>query len=117
MSKSGAFLNGAWRSIARRLFWLGTFGPAFWLGCAPVHAADVFNGKELYARHCTGCHGASGDGMMPGMPNFSLGERMTSTNRELVDSIRQGNGVMPGFGGMLDDEQISDIVAYLRTLL
>lgn len=83
----------------------------------PVHAGDVFKGKELYTRHCMGCHGPSGEGMMPGLPNFSRGEQMFKTDSQLIDAIRDGNGVMPSFNGLLDDEQISDVVAYLRTFL
>lgn len=94
-----------------------------WLSLALVvmsphaSAADMFNGKEVYHRHCSGCHGTTGEGVMPGMPNFVLGDRMAATDRALADSIRQGNGVMPGFGGMLTDEEILDVITYLRTLL
>ena len=78
---------------------------------------DVFNGKQLYAQHCSGCHGASGEGNMPGLPNFAQGEQMFKSDGELHDSIRNGSGVMPGFSGLLKEEEISDIVTYLRTFL
>ena len=97
------------------------------IGCAFVaassfsivsHAAgDVFKGKEVYQRHCMGCHGGSGEGMMPGMPNFARGERLFRTDKELEDAIRDGNGVMPSFNGILEDEDIENVVAFLRTFL
>lgn len=80
-------------------------------------AGDVFKGKEVYQRHCMGCHGGSGEGIMPGMPNFARGDRLFRTDRELEDAIRDGNGVMPSFNGLLDDDDMRDVVAFLRTFL
>jgi len=84
-----------------------------------AQSANVFKGKEIYQRFCVGCHGASGSGMMPGMPNFNRGDRLFRTDRELMDAIRDGNGVMPSFYGILDEdkEEFEDVVAYLRTFL
>lgn len=82
-----------------------------------VAAGDVFKGKETYQRYCLGCHGPSGEGMMPGMPNFARGDRLFRTDRELTDAVKDGNGVMPAFYGILEDKQIEDVVAYIRTLL
>jgi len=81
------------------------------------HAVDVFEGKQLYSRHCMGCHGVSGEGNMPGLPNFAQGEQLFKSDSELQDSVRNGNGVMPSFIGLLTDDEISSVVAYLRTLL
>ena len=77
----------------------------------------VAAGKAVYDRYCMGCHGPAGEGMMPGMPNFALGERLDTTDRDLAERIRQGNGVMPGFAGILSDQEIEDVVLYLRSLL
>ncbi len=82
-----------------------------------VFAGDVFHGKEIYTRYCAGCHGSSGEGLMPGMPDFTQGERLLRTDRDLIDSVRIGNGVMPAFNGMLTDDEIENVVAYLRSFL
>lgn len=84
---------------------------------AAMAAGDVFKGKEIYQRHCMGCHGGSGEGFMPGMPNFARGDRLFRTDRELEDAIRDGNGVMPSFNGLLEDDDMRDVVAFLRTFL
>ncbi len=86
---------------------------------APVAMAGdpLAAGKQVYDRYCMGCHGVNGEGMMPGMPNFSLGERLDTTDRDLAERIRQGNGVMPGFAGILSDGEIDDVIAYIRSLL
>ncbi|MDH5230534.1 MAG: cytochrome c [Gammaproteobacteria bacterium] len=82
-----------------------------------VLAGDPVVGKNIYTRHCMGCHGASGAGMMPGLPNFSRGEQLFKSDNELMDTVRNGNGVMPSFGGLISEEEIRDVVAYLRTFL
>lgn len=87
------------------------------LSSPAVHAIDVFEGKQLYERHCMGCHGVSGAGNMPGLPNFAQGEQLFKSDSELQDAIRNGSGVMPSFNGLLGDSEISSIVAYLRTFL
>ncbi len=82
-----------------------------------VLAGDVFHGKEIYIRYCAGCHGSSGVGLMPGMPDFTQGERLLRTDKDLIDSVRIGNGIMPAFNGMLNDDEIENVVAYLRSFL
>ncbi len=91
----------------------------FFVAFAGAVGADdpVAAGKAVYDRYCMGCHGPAGEGMMPGMPNFALGERLNTTDRDLAERIRQGNGVMPGFAGILSDREIEDVVLYLRSLL
>jgi cytochrome c6 len=80
-------------------------------------AGSVFDGREVYQQYCLGCHGPSGEGMMPGMPNFSRGERLFRSDRELIEAVKDGNGVMPAFYGILKEKEIEDVVAFLRTLL
>ena len=82
----------------------------------PVSAADINNGGQLYARHCQTCHGDRGRPMMPGMPDFTRGEKLFQADASLVSSIKQGKSVMPAYRGLLTDEEILDVVAYLRTL-
>lgn len=86
-------------------------------GSAVLAAGDVFKGRDTYQRYCLGCHGSSGEGMMPGMPNFARGDRLFRTDRELIDAVKDGNGVMPAFYGILKEREIEDVVAFLRTLL
>ena len=80
-------------------------------------AADVFNGKEVYMRECEACHGEDGTGNMPGMPNFKEGQTLNTTDNTLIEIIRDGRGVMPSFGGLLKDDDILDVTAYLRSFL
>jgi len=105
------------RPFAKRTDWAAAalvLGLGFSAAC---QAGDVFKGQELYTRHCAGCHGLSGEGEMPGLPNFARADKLIKTDSQLADVIRAGNGVMPSFNGRLTDEDIYDIVAYIRTFL
>ncbi len=96
-------------------------GPLFLVFCmlvaaGPANSADVFNGQNKFTQHCAQCHGSDGRGTLPGAPNFQQGERLTRPDTALLQSIRDGAGVMPGFNGVLKDEEILDVIAYIRTL-
>jgi cytochrome c6 len=82
----------------------------------PARAADIHKGSTLYATHCAVCHGANGTPVLPGAPNFRRMETLMRPDMQIVQSIRSGKGAMPGFFGILRDQEILDVVAYLRTL-
>ena len=79
-----------------------------------VLAADPGAGGQLYSRHCSTCHGEDGKGTMPGVPDFTRGEGLFQSNQALLDVIRDGKSVMPAFRGILTDNEIQDLIAYLR---
>ena len=74
-------------------------------------------GKRLYTWfNCAGCHGANGGGGMG--PPFARGDWIYGGAPEnLYASIAQGrpNG-MPTFGGLIPDDQIWKLAAYVRSL-
>ena len=81
-----------------------------------VSAADVFNGKSVYATYCQGCHGRSGRGEMAGTPNFSRGGTLMKPDLSLYRQIADGKNAMPGFRGVLSEHEILDVISYIRTL-
>lgn len=85
---------------------------------APFHAgaADVTNGARIYAIHCIGCHGVQGQSPLPNVPNFTVGAGLMQPDIALLQSIRTGKAVMPGYLGILRDQEILDVIAYIRTL-
>jgi len=83
---------------------------------AAAHAADVQKGASLYTTHCAVCHGANGQPVMPGAPNFRRMESLMRPDMQLLPAIKNGKGGMPGFFGILRDQEILDVIAYLRTL-
>ncbi|HKI82426.1 MAG TPA: c-type cytochrome, partial [Pseudodesulfovibrio sp.] len=62
------------------------------------------------------CHGADGRGAMPGVPNFTIGMTLMQSDATLYNTISVGKSVMPGFEGILSDQDIYDVIAYIRTL-
>ena len=81
-----------------------------------AQAADVMKGAQIYRVHCASCHGASGMSAMASAPSFARGERMMQPDPALAMAIRAGRGAMPGFFGVLNDRDLFDVIAYMRTL-
>ncbi len=81
-----------------------------------VLAADVAAGQAIYNMHCVACHGVGGRSVMPDAPSFARGDRLMQPDVALMMTIKAGKNAMPSFNGILRDQQILDVVAYLRTL-
>ena len=82
------------------------------------------NGQAVYEKHCLRCHGASGDGLGPDATdlivppaNFQSAKSRAKTDFELLIAI--SNGVlfspMHGWRGRLNDTEMMDVIAYIRT--
>jgi mono/diheme cytochrome c family protein len=81
------------------------------------------HGQSLYQQHCLRCHGGRLDGNGPDAD--SLRVRPTNLHTylmldrgpsELEDTIRQGRTLTPmhAWGTVLTDQDISDLVAFIR---
>jgi cbb3-type cytochrome c oxidase subunit III len=84
---------------------------------AAVPAAD---GAAIFKKNCTMCHGADGKGFSAlKTPNFTDPKWQSSTKakemREVIKNGKKGTA-MPAFGGQLKDEEISAVIAYIRSL-
>ncbi|MBB5863136.1 cytochrome c [Xanthomonas sp. 3058] len=74
------------------------------------------SGKDVYQAICQGCHmsagnGAHGAGEYPalaGNPKLAAAPYVTMM-------VLDGHAGMPGFGDMLDDRQVAEVVSYVRT--
>ncbi|MDH4094848.1 MAG: cytochrome c [Betaproteobacteria bacterium] len=85
-------------------------------GAITARAADVARGAQTYQRHCANCHGPTGVSTWPGAPSFARREGLMRPDALLLDMLRTGRGVQPGFRGLLTDTEILDAIAYSRTL-
>jgi len=83
---------------------------------ARADAADVFNGRQVYEMHCQTCHGENGESMMPGIPSFASGDGLYQPDPDLLARIRAGKNMMPAYRGIIEDNEILDVIAYLRSL-
>jgi mono/diheme cytochrome c family protein len=101
----------------------------------PTDAAQVALGKTVYAGNCVSCHGANlegqpdwgsrkADGRMPAPPHDATGHTWHHPDDVLVSVIKKGlekhtppgyGSDMPAFGGVLTDEQIGAVLAYLKS--
>lgn len=100
---------------------------------------DLAAGQTLYAEHCASCHGANlegqpnwqtrnDDGTLPAPPHDASGHTWHHDSQLLFDYTKLGGagalaarGVtnfesgMPGLGDVLTNEEIWDILAYIRS--
>lgn len=73
---------------------------------------DINAGGLLFAMHCAGCHGDDGSGGSgPDLREHAGDEEQD----ELIDVILNGDGAMPGFSNLADQE-VADLVSFLGSL-
>jgi len=99
-------------------------------GAGSSWAQNATEGKKLYTTYCSTCHGETGKGdgtaaaSLPAKPaDHTNGAVMNQlSDKFLLEIISKGGGAagkstfMPSWGGSLNEKQIRDIVAYIRTL-
>jgi cbb3-type cytochrome c oxidase subunit III len=77
---------------------------------------DATKGTTVFKDACSGCHGADGQGGVGRRlkPNAFI---QSSTNADVMTLILTGrvNTAMRGWAGRLTEEQIADVIAFLRT--
>lgn len=88
---------------------------AGWFPCIGA-AADIMQGRNQYETYCRNCHGEDGHGVVAGAPDFSRGQGLMKPDAALVSGLKSAKGGMPSYQGILRDQQLLDVVAYLRTL-
>ena len=71
-------------------------------------------GEQLYAAHCATCHGATGQG---GSAPPLAGNRNAERQANVLEIIRFGRGLMPGFGPTLGDDEIERVADFVVTTL
>lgn len=75
------------------------------------------DGAHLYTEMgCDKCHGSNGKGKLQSAPDFSNKELMAGKpKQEMMAAIKSGKGVMPPYGGRLNDSQIKSLVSFVRS--
>ncbi|MBF0471562.1 MAG: c-type cytochrome [Gammaproteobacteria bacterium] len=90
-----------------------------------VVAGDPDEGKNVYDRYCTTCHGDSGNGrgvmttVLPMKPQDLTDTKYMDTrdNDELRETITYGRSkYMPGWAGIISEEAIDSVIGYIRLL-
>jgi mono/diheme cytochrome c family protein len=81
-------------------------------------------GKELFDQKCGICHFADSDAKKigPGLKGlykrgtFTVNNNGKVTDENLKTWIENGDSLMPPFKDVLDEAQIKDVIAYVKTL-
>ncbi len=78
----------------------------------------VARGAKLFTIACASCHGAAGYGtvMAPALNNALFLNNTSDTQMNQIISMGVSGTKMPAWGGRLNDAQINDVIAYLRSL-
>jgi mono/diheme cytochrome c family protein len=76
--------------------------------------------KSTFESTCGTCHGTDGTGTPLGKTlqaaDLRSPEVQKKPDAELIQSVTNGKGNMPPFKGKLTEEQITDLISYVRTL-
>jgi cytochrome c oxidase cbb3-type subunit 3 len=120
-------------SVGYRFYELAAFD--FEIGASTAASTSI--GKALFKTHCQSCHGANGDGKGPATKAMYLNPRSfvvtafkfdtdadwrRGTDTDIANVIKDGaeafggSELMPAWGQILSDEEIGELVAYIRTL-
>jgi len=95
-----------------------------------ARAQSAAEGQKLYMTYCSSCHGDKGRGdgaagkALPVKPaDHTDGKLMNSLSDEFLMTIIAKGGAavdkssfMPAWGGVLKDNQLQDLLAYIRSI-
>lgn len=115
-------------TAADREAWVNTWSASFDKTLVP--GADPNQGKQWYYFYCVSCHGWTGKGdgpnaiMLDPRPRFiTKGEYLNKrTNLQLFSIVKGGGSavelsdLMPSWGNVLQDQDIWNVVAFLRAI-
>lgn len=93
-------------------------GLAIAIVAAPPVRAD---GAGDFKAKCAMCHGADGTGSTPTgkalkVRDLSSADVQSQTDTQLIGIISAGKGKMPAYKGKLTDDQIKEVVGFIRSL-
>jgi mono/diheme cytochrome c family protein len=93
----------------------------------PVSKAVMDRGKKVYDMVCIACHQADGGGMPPMNPPLIKTKWVLGNKKELIKIVLKGlkggeieidgetfNNPMPALETTLNDQQIADVLTYVR---
>ena len=114
-------LAGAAKSVASRVTWPGKPTPpaAAVVPLTPEQQKRFTQGQELYNNLCVACHQPDGQGREKIAPTLVNSRYVIAADAgvstRIVLSGKEGSvGLMPPLGASLTDEQIADVLTYIR---
>lgn len=106
--------------------------PEEYLGFANPYVGDpeaIAEGEIVYQANCSSCHGNTGEGDGPASAGLEPKPKNLAENQSILSDsylfwrISEGglmdpfNSLMPGWKGIMSEEQIWQVIAYIRTMI
>ena len=90
-------------------------------GALESGSADISNGRKIFVRYCSGCHGVQGQGdgyplLGPDPANLASPATKKQSDEELIRTIHEGKPNMPVWKYKLSPQDSKDVLAYIRSL-
>ncbi len=109
---------------------IGMASATLWIGQAEgqrakLPKADPEAGERVYKQNCINCHGVAGQGdgaaaakLDPKPADLTSAKTQAKPDAELLETIKFGRPgtAMPGWTSEIDEREMRDLVAYIRTL-
>lgn len=86
-------------------------------GVSAAKGTKEAGARELYARNCAACHGPGGEGKQVGtlsVPTLREGRAAQDPDAQLLKQIHDGGNGMPPFKFTLTDDEIQDLLRFVR---
>jgi cytochrome c6 len=87
----------------------------------PAFSVAADSGPDLFATKCAACHGKDGSASTPMGKNLKIRDLRLAvvqkqSDKDLTETVSKGKGKMPAYSGKLTDDQIKELVKFIRTL-
>jgi mono/diheme cytochrome c family protein len=89
------------------------------LGAASLYSlpasAQALDGKAVFAKNCAACHQATGKGIPGAFPALAGNPFVQGAAAEVATVLLKGRGGMPDFSASMRDEDIAQVLSYVRS--
>ena len=90
------------------------------IAASPAAAQGDAAGADVYKAKCATCHGQDGSGNTPVGKSLQVADLrsdavQSKSDAELIQSVTEGKGNMPGFKGNITDDEIQAAVKFVRS--
>ena len=91
----------------------------------PIHQKSLNAGEEIYKKYCLTCHQADGGGVPNMTPPLAQTSFVLGDKERIINIVLNGlkgvdiddetyNNPMPELGSVLKDQEIADVLTYVR---
>lgn len=80
---------------------------------SPESLQQESRGRNVYSSKCTACHGNDGSKGLAGAKDLSTSKL---TDEEMIEIVKSGKGTMAGYGAILSEAEVNQVVEYIKTL-